>query len=125
MMGIERLIGETLTEIKGLEKGSESVSFYTEKGDIYGMYHSQDCCESVEIEDVIGDVDDLIGSIILNAEEVTNSDEHPEGLGRSADYFTWTFYNITTIKGTVTIRWYGESNGYYSEDVDFRLLSKN
>ena len=30
----------------------------------------------------------------------------------------WTFYTIRTNKVTITLRWCGESNGYYSVDVD-------
>jgi hypothetical protein len=116
-VNFEDLIGKTLTKI---DKTNDEILFYCEgEDDVYKMYHSQDCCESVSIEDIAGDLDDLIGSPILRATEDSSS-ENPEGVNMSyQDSFTWTFYNIATIKGHVTIRWYGESNGYYSESVDF------
>jgi len=74
--------------------------------------------------DVIGNLEDLIGSPILMAEEVTSENENPVGVDvpEYQDSFTWTFYKFATIKGYVTIRWYGESNGYYSESVSFDLV---
>ncbi|MGC4043140.1 MAG: hypothetical protein QM758_05005 [Armatimonas sp.] len=51
------------------------------------------------------------------AEEVTNETEPP--CRENAKSWTWTYYKFATIKGYVTVRWYGESNGRYSEDIDF------
>ena len=91
------------------------------------MHHQQNCCENVYIEDIIGDLSDLIGSPILIAEEVT-SDKNPETVKPEIieyqDCFTWTFYKFATMKGYVDIRWYGESNGYYSESVDLSFVPK-
>lgn len=112
----EELIGQTLAKV---EKPHDDLMLFTlENGERYKLYHSQDCCESVYIEDVIGDLDDLIGTPLLMAEEVSNADEAPpEGI--TPESYTWTFYKLATIKGYVTIRWFGESNGYYSESADF------
>ena len=115
-VNVKELIGKTLKEVRGIEESC--VVFETTNGEEYRMSHSQDCCESVGIEDITGDVKDLIGEPILMAEEISNSDNPPE----NADSFTWTFYKFATIKGYVTFRWLGESNGYYGEGVDFERI---
>ncbi len=111
----DTLMGKVLKEVN---IGSDNITFITDNGEVYNMYHDQDCCESVYIESVVGDVEDLIGVPLLIAEEST-SGENPEGVDVSEyqESYTWTFYKLATIKGYVDIRWYGESNGYYSESV--------
>lgn len=116
----EALKGKTLTEIRGLQKGKEDVWFHCSDGCVFHMFHRQDCCENVYLEDVCGDVEDLIGSEILVADEIIQEGENPEGFEEEyQESFTWTFYKLATRKGYVDLRWYGESNGYYSERVDF------
>jgi hypothetical protein len=115
------LLGKTLKSVENNK--NETIEFICDDGSSYRQYHSQDCCESVQVEDIIGDLGDLIGSPILLAEETT-SDKNPEGIEKQyQDSFTWTFYKLSTIKGSVTIRWYGDSNGCYSESVDFVEIS--
>lgn len=117
----DTLKGKTITKIEGLFRDSDVAHFYTSDGKHYKMFHDQECCESVEIEDVVGDVEDLIGNEVLIAEERTSENENPAGVvaPEYQDSFTWTFYTIATRKGYVDIRWYGESNGFYSESVTF------
>ena len=117
---VSELKGKTLSSIEN--RGDELV-FTTTEGEVYRMYHEQDCCESVYIEDIVGDLEDLVGSEILRAEEsmdlfdvIRDSEKEPEHTDES---FTWTFYKFATRKGYVDIRWYGTSNGYYSESVSF------
>lgn len=107
----EKLLGQVIKAIEINEDDTE-VKFVTEEK-AYVMYHEQDCCESVYLEDIAGDLPDLLDSPIIMAEE--SSQEGPENNESS----TWTFYKLATIKGSVTLRWLGTSNGYYSEDVSF------
>jgi len=116
-----KLKGEVLIEITGAVKGSERIEFKTQDGRTHALCHVQDCCETVEVEDVCGNVEDLVGWPILLAELVTNENENPEGVEppEYQDSFTWAFYKLSTVKGSVTLRWYGESNGYYGETAAF------
>ena len=113
---ISELFGKTLTHIEGYDGGEELV-FYCFDGTTYKMYHKQECCESVYMEDIAGDLDDLVGSPILTAEERSNFEDTKDGVEQ------WTFYELATNKGSVTIRWYGTSNGYYSTSVNIEKVA--
>ena len=105
----KELEGQT---IKTITNTIDTLNIETIEGNKYEMYHERDCCESVVIEDVDGDLQDLIGYPILLAEETKEIED-------DRDSFTWTFYKLRNVKASVTIRWFGTSNGYYSENVSF------
>ena len=109
---IEEMVGKVFTSVRN--ENTELV--FQNATESFVFFHQQDCCESVSIEDVCGDLQDLVGEPLLLAEEVEgvtpvdfNEMEH--------DSVTWTFYKFATRKGYVDVRWLGESNGYYSEGV--------
>ena len=141
----EDLKGRTLSKIENIDNAE--LIFTCDNGEQYRLYHYPDCCESVLIDDICGHFEDLINSPILLAEEVIHHNEEPtsrlfnpelsdkeyeiqEALGALPelpargfeDSFTWTFYKLATNAGAITIRWYGQSNGYYSETVDFEKV---
>ena len=120
---IEDIVGKIPVNISIVEESrceNEAIVFLFEDGTACKFMHAQDCCETVLIDDVNGDWNDLIGTPLLVAESRTNSDLPPrEDEYGSESSWTWTFYTFRSIKGSVDVRWYGESNGYYSEEVDF------
>lgn len=109
-MRFEELVGKTIYKWS-INNDNDILNLYATNGKVYSL---QDCCESVSIEDINGDLDDLLDTPILMAEESSNDDS--SGHYESA---TWTFYKLATVKGYITIRWLGVSNGYYSESVSF------
>jgi hypothetical protein len=89
---------------------------FKNKNETYLLCHQQECCEDVYLEEVCGDLEDLEGAEILQAEEASNPEDLP---GKPTDVsYTWTFYKFSTCKGYVTARFYGSSNGYYPESVE-------
>jgi hypothetical protein len=112
---IQDLIGKTMVSVTG-GIGEDELVFTTDNGEVYKFFHEQDCCESVLINDITGELDALVGNPILVAEEVTNKDFPAP---QNADSYTWTFYKFGTVMGWVDVRWLGESNGYYGEGVSF------
>ena len=138
MTEFSELKGKTLISINVY--GSESIEFKCSDGSKYRMFHDQECCESVTISDIVGDINDLLNSEILLAEERSNGEDvncllgnflgsetffvEEESNNESDDFgsITWTFYVLATINGYVNITWQGSSNGYYSEEVNFEQL---
>ena len=113
---IENMLGKTFTIVTA----TEDVMIFENGEEKFTFHHNQECCEKVMIEDINGDLNDLIGEPLLMAEDVSGVTP-PPAVKDDADYdssYTFTFYKFATRKGYVDVRWFGTSNGYYSERVD-------
>jgi hypothetical protein len=110
---ITELLGATAIAVE-VNDDADELTFVLNSGARITFFHEQDCCEDVAIVDICGDLSDLVGAPITLAEEAVKTSEDDER-GQ-----TWTFYRFAA-KGHVTVRWLGESNGYYSESVDMRF----
>lgn len=116
------LRGKTITAISKI--GDNHIEITTDDGKRYAMLHYQDCCESVTIHDIVGDLQSLVGAPLVVAYEEADSEwpadvEKPE----YTESFTWTRYFFETDTAKVRIRWHGESNGYYSESVQIEEIA--
>jgi hypothetical protein len=80
--------------------------------------HRQNCCEDVYIADISGH-EDFHGVITMAEERVVSH--------KDLGYQRATFYHFETDNGGVMdVRWYGDSNGYYSVDVAlFRIVRED
>lgn len=112
--GMAQMLGKTFVQVTG-SVGSGEMLFETAQGERFMFAHMQDCCESVDINDITGNLEDLVGEPLLIAEEVSGATEPDE---EHYESYTYTFYKFATRKGYVDVRWLGESNGYYSEQVE-------
>lgn len=121
---IKTMVGKVFTSVLVVRDAVDhnSMTFKTDDGWEYTFMHYQDCCEYVRIEDIVGDVKDLIDSPLTLAEEVSGetADVLDED-GVFGNSYTWTYYKFATVKGYVDVRWCGESNGYYSEAVHLEV----
>lgn len=113
------LKGQTLSKVV-VDTELTQITFMSVDNRLWKLWHCQDCSEYVIIKDIVGDLNDLIGVPILQAEKVVSDELSGNQYDESC---TWTFYKLATIKGFVTISWYGSSNGWYSEEVDFEEVS--
>jgi hypothetical protein len=114
------IVGKCIRRVyaKTQDNPIEYLVFECTDGTEYHMYHEQDCCEYVYLNDITeGYQDILTNATVLDAYASSNREDDPDTYGTH----TWTFYRLVTDKGVVVLRWYGSSNGYYSEDVSFYI----
>lgn len=122
---LENNVGRVPVDIVGAEEDSEEVFFvFNDGGPVVKIYHRYEHGESVSINEVIGDPEDLIGHPLVVSDE---SDEEPTEKEKAhsdqLDSSTWTFYRFANHGGSLCLRWLGSSNGYYSEAVYIETLS--
>jgi hypothetical protein len=122
-IGLNLLVGRTLRSVT-VNADRDRIVFESDDGEAFTAYHMQDCCESVAIHDIQGDLDSLVGSKIVRTRESETQEAWPADVDRKSvmvdDSWTWTTHVIETAAGaSVTIRWYGHSNGWYGESVHF------
>ena len=69
-MEFKDLKGKTLTSVEKIDnKGGDEIVFTLASGEKHRLHHWQDCCETVYIEDIDGDLSDLVDSPVTMAEE--------------------------------------------------------
>lgn len=101
------LLGFTLSAVEHNDD-DEVITFTRTDGVQVKMYHEQECCEHVWIEEIHGDLQALIGHPLTTAEVYTRDG----GESEDGDDRMFTFYRIGNERHLTTIRWCGESHHY-------------
>lgn len=118
-MDIKELCGEILTNI---DIDDDYILLTTVSGRKIQIFHYQDCCESVSIESVEGNIVNLTGKVLIDvSERIDDSDNPPKDCDES---WTRTIHTFKTNDETVIVKWIGISNGYYSENVTIEEIGK-
>lgn len=109
---VGELVGKTMVKATSDHK---TVKLLADDGTEYAFCHADEdfADATVTVDDICGNLADLVGSPILKAEVRTK-----DGSSDKCWSGTWTFYTFATVKGYVDIKWFGTSSGNYSEEVD-------
>jgi hypothetical protein len=108
--------------VKHIDCDDEQLIIEVEDGRRFSFCHEQDCCESVSVYSVDGNLKELQGKKLVRI-DCDNVDPDDYVLGEHVDSYTFTNVRFITDEQTSLVRWFGESNGYYGEGISFSELS--
>ncbi len=111
---MKALVGKRITGIF-VGTGDETLLFKTDKGDV--VYSTDaDCCSETWFADITG-VDNLLGAIVRQAEDIENPDTNTEdGRTRQQDDKAYGV-KLVTDRGYADIIYRNSSNGYYGGSI--------
>ena len=118
---LDCFIGKTFVSIEGMTPGSEEITFTCSDGSVYKMDHYQDCCEYCWLPHYQDCCEYCWLPHYQDCCEYCWLPHYPREYEPESQ--TWTFYKFRTLKGYVDLRWFGESNGFYSESVNVELIN--
>lgn len=110
---LQAACGKKIISTSDIRRNVDEVLFTFEDGSRLRIFHQQDCCENVYLDDFEGSEADLVNQLLVSAESPSGEFEDSIDGG----VVQWTFYNFRTTKGDLSLRWIGSSNGYYSTSM--------
>jgi hypothetical protein len=109
----EELKGKIIRQIEIIGDYA-GLRFICDDGIGYQLVHYRNCCEYARFVDICGELEWLLNTPVLMAEQVDGEHGYQEW-----EHYTWTFYKLATKRGYVTLSFLGNSNGYYNEEATF------
>lgn len=122
-LGEAALVGEVVTSIT---TSDNHVTIETESGKTFHWCHHQNCCEWVTVQKIAGSTLSILGKKIISARRTEPLDPKWYHEGYDVSH-CWTVISIVYSdldgknRDKIQFWWLGESNGYYSEDVDLSV----
>jgi len=83
-MNFSDMVGKVIDSI---EQGHDRIIFYFADGTAAESLHMQDCCESVVVDRIEGDIAAVVGIPVIEADETSDSENKPS---EYSERYHWT-----------------------------------
>lgn len=99
-MGRPMEIVKIPVEGKVIKEISEDHVVFTDGAEL-DFYHVQDCCENVRVADIIGDLDDHVGAVVVLIEEVHDEPDADDPVRKVEDLRPGHSISSLPVQGTL------------------------